>query len=176
MREESPSGALEIATMTMGNPAFAEVHLVHLFSFHESWLRGSNVLGWSKEKWPRLTPSRRLCIMWETITFSPPSVTRRPSLPPPYPPSFLQSEKLLSSSSWFHPFPFFSSLFWISSLPSIPSFPTKNPSLQCAVTPRYYCQRSVPTNHLEQVLCGFSNTIMHVNHLGNGVRTQSLIQ
>lgn len=110
----------------MGNPAFAEVHLVHLFSFHESWLRGSNVLGWYEEKWPRPTPIPKAVRYVRNDHLFSTSVTRRPSLPPSYPPSFLQSEKLLSSCSWFHPFPFFSSLFWISSPPSIPSFPTKN--------------------------------------------------
>ena len=32
---------------------------------------------------------------------------------------------------------------------------------------------SCPINHLEQIICSFLNMIMHVNHLGNGVRTDS---
>lgn len=154
------------------------VHPAHLFSFHESLLRCSNVFGWSKIRWSRPAPALKVVYYMRK---PPLSVAAPPS--PLLTSSFLPAQaeatlfQLLVASTSFFIYPLFS--FWTSSPPPGSLFLTKTlctyspkPSLHSALTSGYYCQLCFHTNPSEQVLCSLSNITVHVNQLQTSVRMQ----
>lgn len=140
---QSLCGAPEI-TMATNNSVFAEIHSAYLFSFHESLLRCSNVLGWSTNRWWRSAPVlKAMCYMrkpplflhfpWPSLPLHfqhllPSCRGRSFSLPTPDSIHFLSSSAL---SSPFEHLPLLSLPFWLKTCTHLPYFKRRFLRLCC---------------------------------------------
>lgn len=168
----------------MDNSAFAEVHPAHLFSFHESLLRCSSVLGSSKNR--RSMPAPVLKAV-HYVRKQPPFLHFLwPHLPPfsRHPPSLLQREKLLSLGSWFHPLssstlsspfehlPLLLSLsFWLKTCVRLPC--SEKPCFTLCCHLKILLSALFPYHSTWTSTLQLPNIVVHLNHLGNGVSAQT---